>query len=238
MKLLLARISVALLAFSCARAADHARPPLDSIEQRIQPCTACHGNEGRATNDGYYPRIAGKPAGYLFNQLLNFREGRRHFPMMTYLADLQRDSYLKEIADYFGAQRVPYPRPQPPKAGSAVLERGRQLVMEGDAALNVPSCHSCHGKRLVGVAPVVPGLLGVSLDYLTSQLGAWRVGTRAAAAPDCMAEIVHRMGPQDLNAAAAWLAAQPLPDDVEPELSFEHPPALECGSILHAGQQP
>ena len=28
-------------------------------------CTGCHGAEGRAASDGYYPRIAGKPAGYL-----------------------------------------------------------------------------------------------------------------------------------------------------------------------------
>ena len=27
-------------------------------------CTTCHGKEGRAGPDGYYPRIAGKPAGY------------------------------------------------------------------------------------------------------------------------------------------------------------------------------
>ena len=46
---------------------------LDTLQQRVKPCTSCHGNEGRATREGYFPRIAGKPAGYLFNQLLNFR---------------------------------------------------------------------------------------------------------------------------------------------------------------------
>ena len=49
----------------------------DTIAERVRACTVCHGKEGRATSDGYYPRIAGKPAGYLFNQLVNFREGRR-----------------------------------------------------------------------------------------------------------------------------------------------------------------
>ena len=46
----------------------------DSMAQRTLACTACHGKEGRAGPDGYYPRIAGKPAGYLYNQLLNFRD--------------------------------------------------------------------------------------------------------------------------------------------------------------------
>ena len=81
-----------MLLLGCAHAADPSPAALDSMEQRVQPCTACHGNEGRATREGYYPRIAGKPSGYLFNQLLNFRDGRRRFPMMVYLADLQNDN--------------------------------------------------------------------------------------------------------------------------------------------------
>jgi cytochrome c553 len=225
-----------LLVFGSAHAGDP--PPLDSMEQRVKPCTSCHGNDGRATREGYFPRIAGKPAGYLFNQLVNFRDGRRHFPMMTYMAELQSDDYLHELAAYFAAQRVPYPPPRPSQVAAAVLDRGRQLVNEGDKSLDVPACKSCHGSRLVGVAPAVPGLLGVSQDYLTAQLGAWRVGVRAAAAPDCMGELVHRMRADDLNAATAWLASQAVPDDAEPDPSFENPPPLKCGSILEGSHAP
>ncbi len=232
-------ISATLLAFGCAHAAAAPPPPsLDTIEQRVQPCTVCHGNEGRATREGYYPRIAGKPTGYLFNQLLNFRDGRRHFPMMVYLTNLQNDNYLREIAGYFGVQRVPYLPPQPLTISSSALERGRVLVTEGDTGLHVPSCRSCHGARLLGVAPAVPGLLGVSRDYLIAQLSAWRLGTRAALAPDCMAELVHRMRLEDVNAATAWLAMQAVPEDTEPDKAFERPPPLKCGSILHAEPVP
>ena len=63
-----------------------AEPP-DSIGQRMQACATCHGKEGRATNSGYFPRIAGKPAGYLYNQLINFRDGRRQNATMAYLLD-------------------------------------------------------------------------------------------------------------------------------------------------------
>ena len=230
------QLSVALLAIGCAHAAD--APTLDSIEQRVKPCTSCHGNEGRATREGYFPRIAGKPAGYLFNQLVNFRDGRRHFPMMTYLAQYQTDDYLREIATYFGSQQVPYPAPEPTKSSAVVLERGRQLVTEGDRSLNIPACQACHGSRLLGVAPAVPGLLGVSQDYLTAQLGAWRTGVRAAAAPDCMSQLVHRMHPDDLDAATAWLASQAIPAGVEPDTALEHAPPLECGSILQGGHSP
>ena len=226
------------LGCSLARAADPEPQPLpaqiDTIEQRVKPCTSCHGNEGRATREGYFPRIAGKPAGYLFNQLVNFRDGRRHFTMMSYMAQLQSDDYLHELANYFGSQHVPYPPPHPPQVSAATLERGRQLVMDGDITLRVPACSACHGPRLLGVAPVVPGLLGVSQDYLTAQLGAWRMGVRAAATPDCMSELVHRMRTEDLNAATAWLASQAVPDNAEPAASFAAPPPLQCGSILAA----
>ena len=30
-----------------------------SMASRVLACTACHGQEGRATPDGYFPRIAG-----------------------------------------------------------------------------------------------------------------------------------------------------------------------------------
>jgi cytochrome c553 len=66
----------------------------DTIAQRVVACTTCHGKEGRATNEGYFPRIAGKPAGYLYNQLVNFRDGRRDYPLMTYLVEHLTDSYL------------------------------------------------------------------------------------------------------------------------------------------------
>ncbi|MDB5974840.1 MAG: cytochrome c family protein, partial [Nevskia sp.] len=65
----------------------------DTLQQRLLACTGCHGNEGRAASDGFYPRIAGKPEGYLYNQLLNFREGRRHFQLMSYMVDYQSDDY-------------------------------------------------------------------------------------------------------------------------------------------------
>ena len=68
----------------------------DDMAERTRACTACHGEQGRAGPDGYYPRLAGKPAGYLFNQLKNFQEGRRHYKLMTRLVDPLSDAYLKK----------------------------------------------------------------------------------------------------------------------------------------------
>lgn len=226
------RLAAFLLA-ACATAVAETPPtfPLDSIDQRVLPCTVCHGKEGRATSDGYYPRIAGKPAGYLFNQLVNFRDGYRHFPMMTYLVERQNDAYLKEMAEYFAAQDLPYPPPQVLQTHPAVLARGEKLVKEGDPAQRIPSCQSCHGARLVGVAPAVPSLLGLPRDYLMAQFGAWKNGTRRAQAPDCMADIARALQPEDVNAVASWLATQRVPENAQADAAFPEPPPLECGSI-------
>jgi cytochrome c553 len=202
----------------------------DTMAQRTQACTVCHGKEGRAAPDGYYPRIAGKPAGYLYNQLLNFREGRRHYGLMTRLLDPLSEPYMFEIAQHFASLDLPYPPPQPANVPQDVLERGRRVAFDGVTAAKVPACVQCHGERLTGAAPNVPGLLGVSRDYLNSQLGAWRAGERKAHAPDCMAEVAKRIPPEDLTAVAAWLAAQPLPADPHPATSAPVKPPMECGS--------
>ena len=224
---------IAAAAFLLAAMLSPAAAGADSgIAKRAAPCMTCHGKEGRATNDGYYPRIAGKPAGYLYNQLRNFRDGRRvQYPLMTYLVQHLSDDYLKEMAEYFAAQDLPYPPPQPPAASPAVLERGKALALNGDASKNIPACIACHGKGLTGVAPALPGLLGLPRDYLLGQFGAWREGARRAAPPDCMGEITNRLTLEDINAVSSWLAAQPVPPDTKPAASLPGKLPITCGSL-------
>lgn len=207
----------------------------DNMAERIRACTACHGDQGRAGPDGYYPRLAGKPAGYLHNQLRNFAQGRRHYELMTRLIDPLSDDYLGEMARYFSALQLPYPQPNANNTISAErLAKGQQLVTQGDPARGLPACTQCHGVRLTGVQPNVPGLLGLPLDYLNAQLGAWQTGQRKAHAPDCMAEVVRRIPAEDLIAVSSWLARQALPTDTHPAprppAAPPLPAALRCGS--------
>lgn len=183
-----------------------------AMAERTQACTACHGPQGRAGPDGYYPRLAGKPAGYLYNQLRNFKDGRRHYVLMEGLLAPLSDDYLRDMAEYFASLTPPHPRPLPSGASPNDLARGRTLALRGDATLQLPACVQCHGQALTGVMPTTPGLLGLPRDYLNAQLGGWQTGQRRAHAPDCMADIAGKLSPQDVNAVALWLAAQPAPD--------------------------
>ncbi|WP_020654908.1 c-type cytochrome [Massilia niastensis] len=205
----------------------------DTLAQRLLACTSCHARvdaRGNPVNDSYFPRIAGKPAGYLYNQLLNFREGRRQYPLMTYLVDHLPDDYLREIAGHFASQHPPAPRPAPVDATARLLARGRQLVFDGDAARKLPACVACHGQRLTGVEPAIPGLLGLPRDYVNAQFGAWRNGVRRAHAPDCMAQVTSRLSLEDVAAVSGWLAAQPAPADARPAAAIARPLPLACGS--------
>jgi cytochrome c553 len=205
-----------------------AEPP-DSMGQRMQACATCHAKEGRATNSGYFPRIAGKPAGYLYNQLINFRDGRRQNATMAYLLDNMSDEYLREIANHFASLNLPYPPAQTTRAPTETLARGEQLVRRGDEIRGVPACASCHGVAMTGVVPAMPGLLGLPHDYLLGQLGAWRAGMRRAPSPDCMGEITRRLSPQDVVAVATWLSSQPVKLGL-PAGSLPAQPTMECGS--------
>ena len=203
----------------------------NTMAQRVQACTGCHGTQGRAASDGYYPRIAGKPAGYLYHQLLNFRDGRRHYPLMANLLAPLSDTYLREIAEHFANLELPYPPPQVATGGVDALTRGELLVTRGDAALRIPACVQCHGEALMGVAPAIPALLGLPRDYLNAQLGAWRTGNRHALEPDCMAQIAQRLAPQDITALSQWLAAQRVPRPARPAASLPAALPMPCGSV-------
>jgi cytochrome c553 len=219
-----------LLATAAAQAA---QPVPDTLEQRLVACTSCHARkdpQGEPGTDRYFPRIAGKPAGYLYNQLVNFREGRRQYPLMTYMVEHLPDAYLHEIADFFSSQHLPYPAPAASDAAPSVLERGRQLATKGDATLKIPACMACHGEKLTGVAPAIPGLAGLPRDYVNAQFGAWRNKVRRAHAPDCMATIAARLSVADVAAVSSWLAAQPVPQDASPAQSIARPLPLACGS--------
>ena len=75
------------------------------MEARVQGCVTCHGQSGQGTSNEYFPRIAGKPAAYLYNQLVAFRDGKRVYPPMNYLVAYLPDAYLKDIAEHFAKQR-------------------------------------------------------------------------------------------------------------------------------------
>ncbi len=201
----------------------------NDIGERVQACLLCHGEQGRATPDGYFPRLAGKPAGYLFNQLRHFRDGRRAHALMSGLLRHMSDDYLREIAGYFAAQSVPYPPPVATALSDTDRQRAESLVRRGDAARRLPACAECHSAAMTGRQPAIPGLLGLPRDYLVAQLGAWRSGQRRSYVPDCMGDIARALQPDEIAAVATWLSIQT--PGAEPAPQSATPTPVACGGL-------
>jgi cytochrome c553 len=225
---------IGLFALACimpkAGAAQAAGQPPDTMEARLRACAGCHGAKGEGIDNAYFPRLAGKPAGYLYNQLLEFKNAQRHYPPMNYLLEYLPESYLQSMADYFAVQRPPFPGPSIPDVSKDMLMHGEQLVRQGDPEREIPACVKCHGPTLTGMEPAIPSLLGLHPTYISAQLGAWRYGTRTAKEPDCMQIVAGHLTEDDVKAVAAYLASQPAPTDLSPAPKDSYKTPLACGS--------
>jgi cytochrome c553 len=203
----------------------------DTMEARVAACIGCHGAAGRGVEDVYFPRLAGKPAGYLYNQLVAFRDGRRKYVPMNYLLAYLPDSYLYKMAEHFAAQSPP-PLAQPRvNAAPQLVRDGQRIVTQGVPGKRLPACVTCHGADLAGREPGIPGLLGLRADYVSAQIGAWRYGVRTAVAPDCMQVIASSLGEDEVAAVSAYLASLPV-THARPATAGGPRLPLACGSQL------
>ena len=97
---------VALCAAACAIAQTTPQPPAADAgaDAKAQVCAACHGPNGNSTNP-QYPVLAGQNSRYIYLQLKDFKEGRRHDPQMDPMAaPLTRDDMLA-LADHFSKEK-------------------------------------------------------------------------------------------------------------------------------------
>ena len=219
-----------LLSVAIARAQPRAAIAPETFDARLAACAACHGVHGEGMASAYFPRLSGKPEGYLFNQLSAFRSGRRRYPPMNYLLKFMPDTYLHAMAGYFASDHAPLPAISPSSASAEVLAHGRLLTIQGDPARGIPACIGCHNPGYTGMAPGIPGLLGLQASYISAQLGAWRYGTRTAIAPDCMQIVAGHLTEADVTAVAAWLATVPAPPGASPIPQGSLVTPLACGS--------
>jgi cytochrome c553 len=203
----------------------------NTLEQRLLACAACHGERGEGLRKNeYFPRLAGKPAGYLYNQLINFRDKRRESAVMNYMVAYLSDAYLLEIANHYASLQPPHPAPST-RAPAQELALGGKLVRQGDPARKLPACVACHGEALTGLEPAIPGLLGLYPPYITAQMGAWKNNKRHAMKPDCMHGVAQLLSAEDIGAITAWLVAQPVPANARPAAAGTLKLPLECGGL-------
>jgi len=71
-----------------------------TVEQKAQVCTACHGANGTPLQKDY-PVIWGQQLGYIFIELRDFKTGARKNDLMSPIAQTLDLSDLMPLAQYF-----------------------------------------------------------------------------------------------------------------------------------------
>jgi cytochrome c553 len=165
----------------------------DTIEEKAQVCSACHGEHG-IPQDKATPVIAGQHQGYLYLQLRDYKRGTRANEQMASIAEaLERDDMMA-LAEYFSKQPWPGLRqPRPPADVTAMALRANVAI----------GCTGCHLGEYQGDG-TQPRLAGQSRDYLARTMEEFR--TRARANNPGMSDLMRAASEEDLAAMADYLA--------------------------------
>ena len=96
-----------------------------SLEERLAPCLACHGEKGQSEQPEV-PSLGAQPAFYVMVQLYMFRERLRTVEIMNAVTQGLTDDDLRSMADVIA--KLPPPRPVEAPGDPARLERARALI--------------------------------------------------------------------------------------------------------------
>lgn len=174
-------------------AAQQPSQPDPAIRQLVQTCAACHGADGNS-KDPQYPVLAGQSWRYIYNQLRDFKEGRRQNPLMSPMAaNLTRDQMIA-LGNYFAAQK---PKPVAFQADGKHVEAGKKIA---DAAL----CSMCHLGGFVGQNEI-PRVAGQWPQYVRKQLEDFRAKRRTNDAGN-MTSIARNLSDDDIENLAQYIA--------------------------------
>ncbi len=167
-------------------------------------CAACHGPEGRSVSP-VFPRLAGQQSAYIMLQLDAFRGHLRADPnaqaYMWGMSSQLGDDTIKDLADYYAAQKPVPGQPGDPK----VVAAGADIFVNGIPAQGVPACASCHGANAEGAA-AFPRLGGQHIDYLVAQLQGFQSGLRSNA--PIMLAAVRTLTAEQIRAVAVYAASR------------------------------
>lgn len=170
---------------------------IEAGKRKIEVCIPCHGPTGNSIAPEV-PSLAGQPQLYLYNQLIQFREGRRKNSLMSPFAANLSDKDIQDIAAYFAAQKP---------VSSQKGEPDPQKMAAGKRASEIHRCEFCHGPGLVG-QDHIPRLSGQPYAYLLKQLRGFKDQT-SADIDGSMTEVAQSLTDEEIEALAYYMAHLP-----------------------------
>jgi cytochrome c553 len=179
------------LVFLCSQAV------AQTIEEKAQVCSACHGEAG-IPQEKTTPVIWGQNEGYLYLQLRDFNKGsRKNDQMSPIAADLSKDD-MKALAAYF--TKLAWPNLQQPSAAKDVSTKAL-------TAVGSIGCPSCHLDQLQGDGTTAR-LAGQQSAYLKQTMLAFRDGSRGN--NPGMSDLMKAISPVDIDAISQYAAGMQL----------------------------
>jgi len=186
-----------LMAFAFAIGFFPAAAGAQTIEEKAQACSACHGENG-VPQQKDHPVIWGQQLGYLFIELRDFKVGARKNDLMSPIAQSLDPTDLMPLAQYFSQKAWPN-LGQPPATGDVLAQAQR-----ANAAI---VCTSCHQEGFKGDS-VQPRLAGQNHDYLVKTMTDFRTGARAN--NPSMTDLMKAISDSDIAALATYIAGTQL----------------------------
>jgi cytochrome c553 len=176
-------LSILALTSSSLYAAD-----IKAGEQKAAQCASCHGTKGISSNS-QYPHLAGQNASYLETQLKAFKEGVRVNAGMQGVVAKLTEADVENLAEFFGS--LP---------NETVDSKAK---VAADASAKFAMCSGCHGSKGEGRG-AFPRLAGQQAQYLTTQLLAFKSGSRKGGP---MPAIAKNLSEEDIKTLSTYLSS-------------------------------
>ena len=142
-----------------------------------------------------YPVLAGQTARYIYTELRDFKEGRRHDPNMDPVVQpLSRDDMLA-LAEYFSKQKQ---LPSKFKADAGKVDLGKK---KSDEVL----CPMCHLGGFVGQNEI-PRIAGQHYEYVKKQLSDFKARRRTNDAGN-MTSVASTLSDADIENLAQYITS-------------------------------
>jgi cytochrome c553 len=173
-------------------------------------CAACHAADGNSTIPAW-PKIAGQHEDYLYQQLLDFKSGKRENPQMLPILIPFNEEDLSNIAAFYASQTQTQGT-----ASKTITINGEELDAKiidaeymyrvGNPDNGLSACMACHGPNGAGnPAAKFPAINGQHAEYTATTLKAYKSEARANDPNSIMRSIASKMTNEDIELIANYL---------------------------------
>ncbi|MGY4312248.1 cytochrome c553 [Bradyrhizobium sp. JR3.5] len=170
----------------------------DSVQNKAEACTPCHGDNGVSTTENT-PSLASQPDQFLQWQLVFFRSGARKNEVMDPIAEQLSNDDIRALGGYFASLKAAdATAAKAPDDHPDLTEAGKQAAVAG-------RCAACHGDDFAG-SKAVARVAGQREEYLVKALHDYKAGVRSGGGVAAMAEVAYPLSDQDIAALAHFLS--------------------------------